>query len=149
FLPVRGNPPAESTLVYRPRIIGCGEIYFNDAKLGVSCTEPITFLAALEPDSVTLEWRGAARIDLTPNDLERDPEAPAQFEPVPAAAAKARSYTSWSKAYVDALYRGETLALQKSPSLSALSQPDEPELAFRLRLQQAAREARDAELDRL
>ena len=68
---------------------------------------------------------------------------------MPPAAAKARSYTSWSKSFVDALYRGETLELRKSPSLGAWSNPSEPERDFRIRLQQAAKEARDAELDRL
>src|SRR5262249_6106196 len=44
FVPLRGQQPAASTLIYRPMVVGCGEIYFNDAKAGVSCTEPVALL---------------------------------------------------------------------------------------------------------
>jgi hypothetical protein len=149
FVPIRGKQPAGSALLYRPMTIGCGEVYYSDGKLGVSWTEPVARLTLLEPDAATLDWSTAASIELTANDLAREPDAAARFEPVPAPAAKARSYTAWSKSFVDALYRSETLELMKSPSLGTLSTPEESERNFRLRLQQAAREARDAELDRL
>jgi hypothetical protein len=130
-------------------VVGCGTVYFNDTKAGVSSTEPVAMLAALVPEALTVDWSTAQRVELEPDDLAREPDAGARFEPLPAAAAKAKSYTSWSKAFVDALYRGESLALYKSPSLGTWSKPGEPERDFRIRLQQAAREARDAELDRL
>ena len=50
--------------------------------------------------------------------------------------------TSWSKSFVDALYRSETIELRKSPSLGVSSTPSESERDFRIRLQQAAKEAR-------
>jgi hypothetical protein len=149
FVPYRGNPPAGSTLLYRPMVVGCGDVYFNDTKSGASCTERVTMLARLVPEALTVDWSAAERVELDPDEFEREPRAAARFEPLPAAAAKAKSYASWSKSFIDALYRGETLELRKSPSLGSWSKPGEAERDFRIRLQQAAREARDAELDRL
>jgi hypothetical protein len=149
FVGCRGKQPPGSALVYRPMILGCGEVYFNDAKVGVSLTAPVALLAPLAPEALTVDWSAAERVELAPDDLEREPAAGGRFEPLPSAAAKARSYTGWSKSFVDALYRGETIELRKSPSLGALSNPSEPERDFRVRLQQTARETRDAELGRL
>jgi hypothetical protein len=149
FVPPRGNPPAGSTLLYQPMIIGCGDVYYSDAKSGVSSTEPVAMLATLAPEARTVDWSTAERVELSPDDLEREPEADARFVPLAAVAAKAKSYASWSKSFVDALYRDETLELCKSPSLGEWSKPGESERDFRIRLQQAAREARDAELERL
>jgi hypothetical protein len=149
FVAVRGQPPPGSTLRYQPMILGCGDVYFNDARAGVLSTEPVALLVELAPQALTVDWGAAKRVELAPDNLEKEPAAAARFAPVPAAAAKARSYTGWSKSFVDALYRSETLELHKSPSLGKLSNPSEPERDFRIRLQQAAREARDAEVDRL
>lgn len=149
FLPLRGKKPETGTLVYRPMILGCGEIYFNDTKSGVSAKVDSCLLAPLSAEAVTLEWDEAERVELSPDDLEKDHAAPAHYEAIPAPASKAKSYAAWTKAFVDALFRTETLELFKSPSLSVFSQPHESEREFRVRLQQSAKEARDVELDRL
>jgi phage host-nuclease inhibitor protein Gam len=149
FVPPRGKQPPGSALLYRPMILGAGDVHFSDTKSGVSSTSAVALLAELPPDALTVDWSTAAHVELTPGDLEREPEAVARFEPLAAAGAKAKSYTAWSKSFVDALYRGETLELRQSPSLGAWSKPSEPERDFRIRLQQAAKEARDAELERL
>jgi hypothetical protein len=135
--------------VYRPAAIGAAEVFFKDARSGVSETRTITRLAPLNADAVTADWTAAGEATLAPDDLEREPAAPGRFDPLPPSASKAKTYAGWSKALVDALYRTETLEVLRSPGLDAWSNPGEPEREFRLRLQQAAKEARDARLDAL
>jgi len=151
FLPLRGETPAGGALVYRPMVFGHGDVYFNDAKADVSATESVTLLAPLSPEALTVDWAGADHVDLTPDDLEKEPAAAstARFEPIPPSAAKAKTYTAWTKAFVDALYRNETLELFKSNGLNVWSTPSESERDFRIRLQQASKEERDAQLARL
>ena len=59
FVPLRGKQPPGSTLVYRPMILGCGDVYFNDAKSGVSSTESVALLAALGAETLTVDWSAA------------------------------------------------------------------------------------------
>lgn len=149
FIPLRGPAPSGATLVYRPMAIGCGEVYYQDAKKGVSRTVHASRIMALATETITLDWANATTVGLFPNDLEKAPPAPGLYDPLPTPATKARSYASWTKAFADALYRGESLDLLQSPGLGLNSEPGESERAFRVRLQQAAKEARDAELDKL
>lgn len=71
------------------------------------------------------------------------------FGLVPAEAAKGRSYPQWGKAYAEWLYRTRRLELLKSPSSGLTSRPGESERDFRIRLQTAAREKRDAVVERV
>jgi hypothetical protein len=149
LVPLRGKAPEGSTLLYRPMILGCGQVYYHDTKSGASATVPVSLLTAITTEAVAVDWHEATRVELSPDDLEKDPAPGARFDPLPAPATQARSYTSWTKGFVDALYRGETLAVHKSPTLKEWSQPGESERDFRVRLQQKAKEERDAQLDRL
>ncbi len=149
FVPLRSEPPSRSTTLYRPMIYACGEVYFNDTKSGVSSTETVARLSLLSHDKITLDWLLAARVGLAPDDLEKEPVEPARFESLPPSASKSKSYTAWTKSFVDSIYRSETLDLMKSPSLGTCSAPSETERSFRLRLQQAAKELRDARIEQL
>ncbi|MGE3817877.1 MAG: ATP-binding protein, partial [Isosphaeraceae bacterium] len=149
FLPLRGEAPPGATLVYRPMALGCGEVYYQDTKKGISQTVSASRLVELAPDTIALEWAAATAVDLSPDDLEKGPPAPGLYDPLPTPATKARSYSSWTRAFADALYRGESLNLYQSPGLGLNSEPGESERAFRVRLQQAAKEARDAQIDKL
>jgi len=62
---------------------------------------------------------------------------------LPSAASKPKSYEAWKRSFIDSLYRNQKLELLRSPKLRLISQPNETEREFRLRLQQVAREERD------
>jgi hypothetical protein len=149
FIPLRKNRPEGGALEYRPMVLGCASVSYVDMKSCVDVTVPAARLAPLSDEALTVDWSTAETVELDPDDLEKEPAAAAQYHALPAAATKAKSYTAWTKSFVDTVYRGETLVLQKCPSLGAVSQPDESERDFRVRLQQAAKEARDAKLDQL
>jgi hypothetical protein len=149
FLAPRGRPPASAKVLYRPMILGLGDVYFHDTKVGVSTTAPVALLATLSMDTEMVDWTEAERVEVSEDDLEREPDGPATFDPLPPIALKAKSYPSWTKSLVDALYRLETIELRKSPSLETWSNPGESEREFRTRLRPAADTARDEQLTRL
>src|SRR5206468_5531417 len=82
-------------------------------------------------------------------DLERDPQPGAAFAPLPGPASQAKNYEGWKKSLAEALYRTSKLSLFRSTALKTVSNPGESERDFRVRLQQIAREQRDAAKDEL
>jgi hypothetical protein len=153
FVPIRSNTAAPgSTLVYHPAVLGCGKVYFTDTKSGVDQEEDLCLLAPVTDDIVAVDWSKAQEVDFSEADLDRDAAtgaAGASFAPLPAAAGKAKNYDAWKKAFVDSLLRGRQLQLLRCTSLKELSKPGESERDFRVRLQQASREARDEQVEKL
>jgi chromosome segregation ATPase len=74
-------------------------------------------------------------------------EPDAYFDELPESINQARKITGLKKHLSDYLYHNSSITLLHSPVLDAYSHPDESERDFRMRLQQAAREKRDEEVD--
>src|SRR5439155_1477809 len=111
--------------------------------------EELCLLAPLTDQIVAADWSQAAEVEFDEAALEREPQgAAASFAPLPSAANKPKSYDAWKRQFADALYRGRTLRLLKCGPLKQTSKPGESERDFRVRLQQAARELRDAQVEK-
>ncbi|HET6669893.1 MAG TPA: DUF87 domain-containing protein [Pyrinomonadaceae bacterium] len=146
FIPVRSRQ-AGATLVYHPQLIGAAEVRFSDKR--VDTARSLTLLAPIDDGVVSVDWDQAQTVDLPVSDLETSPQADAQFAELPAARGKAKSYAAWQKDLAGWLYRNQKVELLSSDRLKLTSNPDESEQDFRLRLQQAAREQRDAAVEKL
>jgi hypothetical protein len=96
-----------------------------------------------------VEWERSTAVSITQDDLKREPSPEARFEEIAQAAGQAKQYDEWKKAYGNWLFRTATLDLLRSPGLEELSRPGESERDFRVRLQQVARERRDAAAEKL
>ncbi len=149
FLPLRGGAPAGASLVYRPALAGLVRINFVDAKSRADVTRSVTALTPITDEVIPVAWEAGRSVDVEAGDLEKNPREGAQFAELPTAAAKAKNYAAWTKDLVNWLYANEKLELFSSPRYKLLSRPGESERDFRVRLQQAAREARDAAADKL
>lgn len=145
FLPARST----DSVVYVPMVLGLGKVFFSDSKLGVEETETHSWLAAFGSGPIAIDWEHAERVDMWESDLDKSPAGGASFETVPTDAAKAKSYEVWKKDLAAELYRSTKLELLQSPSSGEISKLGEGEKEFRLRLQQAAREDRDAKAEQL
>ena len=143
FLPMRGTRPEGSELIYAPMLLASSDIRFADKKNGIETMQDVTVLVPMTEGAATVQWDEAADVHVTVADLEQAPEAEAQFLPIPAGAAKAKSYDTWNKEFGAWLYRTQKLQLFRSPSTGQMSHPAETERDFRLRLQQSGREQRD------
>ncbi len=145
FLPARNRGP----LTYRATIFGVAAVQFTDTRSGVDLAKNLNLLAALFDGPVPVDWERAEPIELGATDLETDPEEGAAYGALPAAAGKKASFTGWQKDLARWIYGSQSVELLSSPSLKEYSHPGESESDFRLRLQQAAREKRDAGAEEL
>jgi hypothetical protein len=150
FLPVRAPQPEGAGLFYEPMLLGMGTVYYANAKVGVSAKSDVALLADFSEGAAKVAWDEAREIALSEGDLEKFPHAPeASFGEPPGEAASVKSYAGWGNAFKEWVYRNRSLTLLKSPGTGLLSGVGEQEREFRIRLQQAGREKRDAQVERL
>jgi len=149
FIPARSAPPAGSRLVYEPGLLASGRIYYNDTKLAIDQEEAVSYWAPVSNGPVAVDWDAAEEADIAETDVETEPAAGATFAALPAEAGKARSYDAWKKSFADMLYRARKLELRRSAAFKETSKIGESERDFRLRIMQAVREARDAQVEKL
>lgn len=149
FVPVRGAKPAGAKLEYRPMLLGFAWVHFLDKKAGVDVDQQTSMMTAFGAGPVPIDWDTGQVVELTDKDVEREPAEDASFASLPSEAGKAKAYADWSKKYADTLFRTRQLDLLRSGQLEAISQANESERDFRIRLQQLAREQRDAAVEKL
>ncbi|MBC7250277.1 MAG: DUF87 domain-containing protein [Anaerolineae bacterium] len=139
----------ETTLVYEPCLLALGRVNFVDRKRHVDESKDVSLL--LQPGDLSdlIRWEDADPVDMSPRDLEREPESEALFGPVPPEINTPAKLKTLTKSFSDYLYREQTLELYYNPTLKLYSQPGESERDFKVRAQQVAREKRDAEVDKL
>ena len=147
FIPVRSTS-AGTTLSYQPMLLSEIEIHYSKSKK-IDLTENLIFLTAIGDGPVNVDWDKSTQAELPVEDLETEPQTGAQFIEPPSAASKAKSYEAWKKDLASWIYRNQRLELLESPSLEIASNPGENERDFRVRLQQFARERRDAAVEKL
>ncbi len=149
FVPRRGPLQPGESLLYRPAILGVARLHYADKKAGIDHWETLALLDRID-DAVPSEvWAGSEPYDDGVPELDKAPEAGARFAPLPSELARAKSYTEWTKALKNYLYRERTLDLWSYPALKETSRPMESEREFRLRLGQASREHRDKDVEAL
>ena len=148
FLPVSMHV---TRVVYRPSLLSQSRVHFIDAKNGIDLWNLVT-LIRLAADSVPAdpwiesdEWEES---DLP--QILTDPEFPdADYRDLPAEVTLKKSYTSWTTALKNHLYRDRKLSVFTCEELKQTSQPSESESDFRIRLRMSAREERDRLIEKL
>ncbi|MCU0616841.1 MAG: ATP-binding protein [Gemmatimonadaceae bacterium] len=138
---------AGADAVWRPAVLGVADIAYENAKLGVAEQERTAWLCALDEGVLALDWTSAQAIDVDVNRLERSAQAGSEFAAVPAVAATAKSYATWTRALQKFITTNGGVTLYQSKALKLVSHVGESEGAFRARLQLAAREAADAKIE--
>lgn len=148
FLPRHGAAGAGTRLEYRPAVLGIVKVWFVDAKAGVDATEELARLADVCGGVGGVKWEEAEEVDLSPGDLEVDPEGlmNASFMSLPRGAAQAKSYAAWQKKFADVVYRTAKVELLHAGELGLTAKPRESEASFKARVMLASRERRDAEM---
>ena len=149
FAPRRSQAPAGSRLVFGPRVVGSALVRFTETKLTVDLTQPVVVAAVPGEDPVPLDWETATPLEVALEDLEAQPSEDGAYDPLPAPAGESKRYAVWGRDLALWLYRSQSLLLLSSPGLKMVSTPGEGEREFRIRVQQASREARDEWTDAL
>ena len=129
-----------------PMLVGAARLTYSDAKLGLDETSDIVVWTPLTDGPVPVDWEHAEPADFTVDALAGEPGDGGTFASLPAAAAKPRNYAAWTKAFSAWAARSQSVELLRSTRLKLTSDPGETEGDFRVRVQHALREKRDAAL---
>jgi hypothetical protein len=142
--------PSAKRLVYEPALIGFASVRFTDRRRGVDERRDFSLLLPVSEERRIISWRDAVPVEVTPRELDDRPESAALFvAALPAGVNDARAVSSLAGDLADHLYRNQTFALAHNPALKLHALPGESERDFKVRCQQAAREQRDAAVDKL
>jgi len=146
FLRGDGGVPA----AYRPVLYGAARIRYTDARRGIDTVRSLQAAVPFRPGAIAVDWDHANDAVEPPDSLAEPKTIPqARFAALPAAALDPKHYVDWSGDFVDWILRAQPLRLLSAPGLKLLSEPGESERDFRIRVQQAAHEARDLAIDTL
>ena len=134
-------------IVYVPSVLGVARVH---AMLpdGGTHTETVTLLAPFAAGAAAPDWAGGVPASGPPAS-QPEPVAGATFAPLPPALARAGVSARWEKSLAEAVYRSRTIRLLECARLRMVSRPGESERDFRIRIAEATRASRDAEVDRL
>ncbi len=157
------EPLVESVqLVYEPAIVGGALVRFVDRKCAVNEQVESVLLAPAPGDASagsgrgwgSVDWGAAETLPLRLDDLAAGPEQAGAdrapfFAAAPQAADSAPELKRIARDLAEWLYYNSRLALAAHAGLGLVQRPGEKERDFKIRVQQAARERRDAEVDAL
>jgi hypothetical protein len=146
YLPASG---AGQGLMYYPAVAGWLDIHYSSARYKVDSTRKVAISAMLEDGPVPLDWDEAEEITSAPDALQTSPLPGASFAELPSSARKTKSYSKWNKDLLRWVRQNCSLMLYRSKQFKLTSHPAESKSEFILRLNQAAREKRDLEVEKL
>jgi hypothetical protein len=134
-----------------PVLFGAARVQYSDADKALDAAADVLAVAPFNDSAVPIDWENAEIVDVAPDRLTATPPAGAtdEYLPLPAPALAARSYADWRRDFEQWIARAQGQQLLSAPSLGIASRVGESERDFQIRVQQAAREARDAAVEKL
>jgi len=148
FLPIIHSVAPTDRIVYRPILLGRVSAHYALARAGVDEWRKRVLWAPVDDDLDGSPWEDARLLASLP-DLEEQPEASAEFGPLPGAAERKASWSSWAKQLKTAIYREHPIELWRCKKPKLVSAVEEEEGAFRGRVAEVLRETRDLEIEKL
>lgn len=141
-------------LIYEPGIVGAARIRFNDRKRKIDEVIEKMLVVPLSDNQQNINWKLAETLPLQGNDLSGGPERVGKeqcpfFASIPDNANSARELKAISQDFSDWLFYNCKLPISVHAELGISKNPGEPMRTFNMRIQQVAREKRDAEVDAL
>lgn len=134
---------------YSPALVATADLHYVRSRLDLDEWRRVTVTAPLRGKIPPDIWSDSRMEAGEPPAYTENPEPGAGFGPLPAPARREKSYQTWQKRLRTHLYRAATVTMWKAPSLKMVSKPAETEGEFRIRVREAARAARDEEIEKL
>ncbi len=141
-------------LVYQPAILGAATVRYVDRGRDIDARQEEIRLADV-PNSVgNRSWEDAEILPIRLRDLSQSAPRAREagevlFADVPESANSDRELRGLSNDLADWLYYNSKMTIRVHSELKLFQRPDEPERTFLIRLQDEARQRRDAEIDKL
>jgi hypothetical protein len=134
---------------YEPRLLVVGQIGFSDSRHDVHEVRDLVVSAPIADGPLPVDWTRASTLDVSLADLDTEPMPDATFTAPASPAMQPKNYTTWEKAFVRWAADTQVVELFHHPGLKLVSRPGEDEREFRIRLQLAGHEKRDADKARI
>ena len=142
---VRGD----NRLVYKPFLLGQGQLHFVKSTYKLDEWKDLTFLAPIKGDEMPNEvWDDLEPLP-RPLELASKIYVEGEFAKVPSNLQKSRKFTSYKKEFKEFLYREQEVIVWKCDDLKIYSEPNESLGDFKVRLEQDVSEKRDEETEDL
>jgi hypothetical protein len=139
-------------LLYEAGVLGSATVRFNDAKRRVNAQLNIMRLARADDSPVGIDWSRAEPVPVDSRKLlarAESAEGGPYFAELPTGVVSSKKLSAASKELADWLYYNQVLKIEVQPELGIARDPEEDTRQFNIRVQQAAREQRDAEIAKL
>jgi len=141
FAAGKTRPANGERLVYQPRLLGSARVAYASVKYGVDLQRDLT--VALDATGGPSDWRNAESLPLDIASLVKEPVAAASFAGLGAEYSDPGNLKAAQDQFRTWVRTEQPLLLRRSPTLKAVSRPEETEATFRIRLQHEVREQRD------
>lgn len=146
--------PTHLQLLYEPAVLAYATVRFVDRKRQIDEVLEHQLLVNAPERIGGVDWESGQTLMFDLRDLLDEPELldPEQgpfYAPAPEKGNSGRELKSISKDFADWLYYNSAMPISVHEELELFQKPGEDERSFKMRLQQAARERRDAEVDKL
>lgn len=141
--------PAAGPASYTAALYGSARVQYTDSRRGIDLVQEVNAIVPFAGGAVPIDWEHAEDAPVTPAQLVTTAPPGATFSLAPAAALDPKRYAAWSKDFVDWIVRSRALTVYSAKAVALTSTPGESERDFRVRVQLAAREQRDAQVEKL
>ncbi len=137
-------------LIYRPALLGEARVHFVSSKFDLNQWDEVTLLRLTGKEVHTDLWDDADEWDEDDlPELDQTPDSNAAWRDLASELTQKKSYSRWSTALKDHLYRNRRITVFSCSALKERSKAGESESDFRIRLRHSAREARDLKVGKL
>jgi hypothetical protein len=149
FLAATREVPEDSHLVYRPALLGVGELHFVRAMYELDHWEERSVLVPAEAEFTDSPWDRGVVLEPHQLVLQDSVDPHGEFAGLPKSLSDAKAFSRWEKDLVNYFYQSQRLKIWSCPELKEFSRAGESERGFRIRLAQLAQEKRDQQVEKI
>ena len=136
-------------ILYQPFLMVQCEVRYLNRKMAINTIEHYAYHVFDVQRSGLLHWEEHIAPSLSSRTLESDPMSGAGFGELPTGLTDRKRMTGLEKEVIDVIYKTASITLPVHEELKIYSSPGQPLSDFRARVNGAARELRDAEIDKV
>ncbi|MFW5691495.1 MAG: helicase HerA domain-containing protein [Chloroflexota bacterium] len=148
YLPVR-TQPSSNILIYRPALLAQAVVRYQDRKAGVYTARIFTYAVPEVRQAGLIHWDEYQIDPIDSRQIDREPRQEAIFGELETGMTDSKRLNALKSELTDMLYNTAMLVIPFNPDLKIYGSPDMDFNEFQAAVQQAAREQRDAEMDKI
>jgi len=145
----RAGNVGQPVMLYQPFLLTQCEVRYLDRRLQINTIEKYAYHVTDVQRSGLIHWEQHIARPVDPRSILQEPSGGAAFGELPPGLTDRKRTTALEKEVIDFIYKTAAIVLPINETLQLYAQPGMPVNDFRAMVNAAAREQRDAEVDRL